>query len=673
MLRIVPLVRNPSNRALDIVRGLIMSVQSIPSWRAAGATLALALLFSIVGWSTLSHSAFAQSEQPMDALAAITVNTTNPAIADDGQCSIIEAIENANADAALHDDCVAGSGNDTISLPADALMVFTTTHNGVDGGNALPVITTTITILGNGATLARNTSIAPNFRFFKIVASGNLTINELALRNGYAGLISTLVFPQSGGAILNAGTLNVINSNLSFNRATYGGAIYSEVITGSLTVNGSTFSSNIADQEGGALFNIGPAVISNTLLRFNQATAGGGAIVHESSTMSMTSSTVQDNTSAGSGAGIVARSLTTDSLLSMLATNVISNVAAINGGGLYNSASNDLTSIVEIDESNFGANRADSTNLGEGVGGGIVNGWVAGSSGGVAEVQLTESSLLDNVAQEGGGIANVDAAGYPTRTAQVFISQSTLARNTAAGIGSQRGLGGGLFNSNGEATVANSTFSANQAVGDDALLGGRGGGIGNVGRGVTTTLQLLNSTLAYNEATQAGGGIALLGQVTSTATSMEVGNTLVVSNALSATETVSNVAVLAAMASPQVIPGTESCSVESGTSTSLGGNIEDGTACGWATTNDLQSTSVELLPLALNGSDTLTHLITETGAAHDGGLPAICADPPVNGVDQRGVSRPQGEHCDVGAVELLLETGMVTFFPQIYHEIVPGL
>src|SRR5262245_32109053 len=51
--------------------------------------------------------------------ATITVTTNNPNIAADGQCSLIEAIINANSDAAIHADCAAGSGADTIVLPAN--------------------------------------------------------------------------------------------------------------------------------------------------------------------------------------------------------------------------------------------------------------------------------------------------------------------------------------------------------------------------------------------------------------------------------------------------------------------------------------------------------------------------------------------------------------------------
>lgn len=157
--------------------------------------------------------------------------------------------------------------------------------------------------------------------------------------------------------------------------------------------------------------------------------------------------------------------------------------------------------------------------------------------------------------------------------------------------------------------------------------------------------------------------------VTTTPTTMDVGNTLVVSNALTVTQSVSNAAVLLMIASPQVITGTESCSVEeNSTVSSLGGNIEDGTTCGFTVVSDSQNTFVALGALANNGGPTLTHLITENGPAFDNGVNALCAAAPVNGVDQRSVVRPQGASCDVGAVELVPTPPVIRkmYFPEIY-------
>jgi hypothetical protein len=384
--------------------------------------------------------------------------------------------------------------------------------------------------------------------------------------------------------------------------------------------------------------------------------------------MTITDATVQDNTTAGVGAGIAAYAITADSQLWLRTSTVMSNVAALNAGGLLNSAEAGLTSIMQVEGSNITENRATSTALGQGIGGGVVNGWVQGGGGGVAETRLLQANIADNEAQSGGGVANIDVSGYPTRTARVVFYQSTLARNAAAGVGSERGVGGGLLNRNGEATISNSTFSGNQAIGDDTAQGGRGGGIANNGRGITTTLQLYNSTIAFNEASQAGGGVAVLGQPATPPTSMTAGNTLIVSNLLTPTVSASNGAVLAAIGSPQVIVGTESCSIEDGDSDSLGGNIEDGTTCDFDEATDQQDTDVQLGPLADNGGPTLTHLITDIGAAFNRGVDAICTAPPVNAVDQRGVTRPQQGRCDVGAVELEPEPPVVltTLFPQIY-------
>ena len=120
------------------------------------------------------------------------------------------------------------------------------------------------------------------------------------------------------------------------------------------------------------------------------------------------------------------------------------------------------------------------------------------------------------------------------------------------------------------------------------------------------------------------------------------------------------------MASPQVIAGTESCVIENGASNSLGGNIEDHTTCAFNLVTDLKNTNVPLGPLANNGGPTDTHLITSDGLAFNNAVDAICAAAPVSALDQRGIARPQGAHCDRGAVELDNVEPPVLRLPQIY-------
>lgn len=62
-----------------------------------------------------------------------------------------------------------------------------------------------------------------------------------------------------------------------------------------------------------------------------------------------------------------------------------------------------------------------------------------------------------------------------------------------------------------------------------------------------------------------------------------------------------------------------------------------------------------LRPLANNGGFTKTMLVTLGSSAVNTGYLDACVKPNVNGVDQRGVSRPQGStnQCDIGAVEVI--------------------
>ena len=123
------------------------------AWSLAGAALLLAL------------------GQGVATAATITVTTNNPNIVADGQCSLIEAIVNANNDAATYPDCAAGSGADTIVLPANANVTLSAVYaNGTQDGNpvGLPLITSQITIQGNGAMISRPEN-APDFGLMAVV------------------------------------------------------------------------------------------------------------------------------------------------------------------------------------------------------------------------------------------------------------------------------------------------------------------------------------------------------------------------------------------------------------------------------------------------------------------------------------------------------------------------
>jgi hypothetical protein len=80
----------------------------------------------------------------------------------------------------------------------------------------------------------------------------------------------------------------------------------------------------------------------------------------------------------------------------------------------------------------------------------------------------------------------------------------------------------------------------------------------------------------------------------------------------------------------------------------LGGsyNLSDDGSCGFGAGRD-GVTNLNLGPLANNGGLTKTHLPGPNSAAIDNGTGSGCP-----GTDQRGVIRPKGTACDVGAVEV---------------------
>src|SRR2546426_294803 len=84
---------------------------------------------------------------PGRALAAtIVVNSLADTIANDGVCTLREAIDNANSNAATHADCTAGKGGaNTITFSVSGTITL---------GSTLPTITSVLTLDGTGTDLS---------------------------------------------------------------------------------------------------------------------------------------------------------------------------------------------------------------------------------------------------------------------------------------------------------------------------------------------------------------------------------------------------------------------------------------------------------------------------------------------------------------------------------------
>jgi hypothetical protein len=85
--------------------------------------------------------------------------------------------------------------------------------------------------------------------------------------------------------------------------------------------------------------------------------------------------------------------------------------------------------------------------------------------------------------------------------------------------------------------------------------------------------------------------------------------------------------------------------------TSGGLNIASDDSCRLGAATDLPSTDPLLGPLADNGGPTQSHLPGPPSPAIDAVPPGTTGLCPDLDTDQRGVARPAGAACDIGAVE----------------------
>ena len=141
--------------------------------------------------------------------ATITVNSLGDTIAGDGQCTLREAMTNANADnQSGSTDCVAGAGADVISISVAGTINLL---------SVLPVITTDITINGLGATnttVRRDSAAATEFRIF-YKNGGNAILSGMTVRDGVVrGVSGVLAGQATGGGILNEGSGTMTLSNV---------------------------------------------------------------------------------------------------------------------------------------------------------------------------------------------------------------------------------------------------------------------------------------------------------------------------------------------------------------------------------------------------------------------------------------------------------------------------
>jgi hypothetical protein len=232
-----------------------------------------------------------------------------------------------------------------------------------------------------------------------------------------------------------------------------------------------------------------------------------------------------------------------------------------------------------------------------GEGGGI---WVTGTLG------VNNSHIVGNTATTGGGI-------FVESGSNLVLVGSTVAGNVATS--STGGRGGGIYgeNENQVFFVINSTITGNAARSTGSIIP-QGGGIF---AGGGSRLNLSNATVASNEVTASnGGGIYVTsGEFTTLA------NTVLADNAGGAC-------------------GGDVSAIPTASQHNL---VTDG-SCTLTGPGNLQGVASQLGDLANNGGPTDTRALAATSPAINAGSGCAISD-------QRGVARPQGAACDIGAYE----------------------
>lgn len=592
--------------------------------------------------------------------ATITVDTLSGASQDPAACTLRAAITAANENASTNAGaCTAGSGADTIVFaPALAGQTITLTQqdNFWYGPNGLPPIYSDITIDGgsNGITIERAGS-AGKFRFFYVAgrlhpvpvgpkttppSPGTLTLQRLTLRNGLAkggnAGISGGGGAGMGGAIYNQGIVRIEQSALLGNNAVGGD---SDAFQG--TAAGGGMGSNAGTFTGGAF-------------RSSTVSSNGGDFL---ATEGGRSSGPGVSAIGGDGANNAGGGFQADAGGSTPGDGGGSNngcsapAGAFGGGG----GRFDLLCGGSGGVGGGGAIAGDS-----GVGGSGGYGGGGGKPRGPGGFGGGGSALGGNGGFAGGGGSN--APGGP------FAGNGGPSNGN--GAGGAGGLGGAVFNHFGQFSAINTIFDGNSATGGHgggnggAPGGGGGAGLGGAVFNLNGAVSIESSTLTANRAIGGlhganggatdgqgvGGALFNLFYVNDgTGTGQGgVGNTV---PAVATTASATTITLKDSVIADSV--GNSDCwnhndPAGTGVITLLGNNLIESNAPGVnACGAPSLSMDPSLGPLQNNSGPSLSRKPLPGSAAID----AASGCPSAN-VDQRGLPRPVGAACDLGAVEV---------------------
>jgi CSLREA domain-containing protein len=360
--------------------------------------------------------------------------------------------------------------------------------------------------------------------------------------------------------------------------------------------------SRVLDVFNGAHVSISRVNLVRGATQVGDADIGGGALVASGSQLALSDATVRDNV-AGQPNGVG------------------------QGGGISSSGVLSLTRVTVAN------NRTAVTN--------------SASNGGGVEI-LAGKATLDRVTIDGNGASNI-GGGLENEDADVAVRDSTFRGNKAGSGG-----GGGIINRN-RMTLNRVTIAGNSSGYDGA------GFYSETSSNTGGQAKLTNVTITGNTASRDGGGIAIYTGSVLLDNATVAGNTADgdadgtghgggISGAAAFQNSIvaQNVDRNAADAAPDCYAGPYS----------LGHSlIGTPTNCGFTSTSpNIVGKDPKLGPLQRNGGPTATRALKIGSPAINRGSPAKPGSKPFStgacaANDQRGIVRPQGSACDIGAFE----------------------
>jgi uncharacterized repeat protein (TIGR01451 family) len=335
--------------------------------------------------------------------------------------------------------------------------------------------------------------------------------------------------------------------------------------------------------------------------------SGGG--IDNFGTLTVTDCTVKGNAASHLGAGIYNNNGATLTIMGCtISNNVAGDDGAVGNDGMLTVMNSTLSNNTAFD------------------GAAIENNF----NGTGSTLIVTNSTFFNNGASDDGGAIDNDQHG-----ASLMVSNSTFYQNSATREG------GAIEFETGTGTVTNSTFFQNSS--------GYGGAI-QLG---SSSVTIINGTFSGNTAGAPSDGAALS---STSLTRLSLKNTILANGGTAG-----------------------NCGLSSGITTSYGHNLSDDASCSsvLTATSDQNGVPAGLDPSGLhdNGGPTNTIAILSTSLA----LNAIPVSPTnyctlIDGVtaiatDQRGVARPQGPACDIGAYEYVTPPTITKSFgaPPVYQ------